>query len=142
MSKKRNIEVGDIILIPVGNNYFNVSKVIYLSKQFKHGMCIGVYNIFIDNEIVTNDLNNNFSLILYTSTEGITDDRWKKIGNIPLKENEKGLTKRIVAGKILLEDSIIGTATTEDYKIIPKELALGLKIVENKIINLYQNKTS
>ena len=62
------------------------------------------------------------------------------MGNYPLRDNEKGLTKRISAGKIWIEDSIIGDAKAEDYHNIQKELATGLNLVEKKILELYHSR--
>ena len=76
---KIKVEVGDLILIPVKDNKYNVSKVIYLSKKYKYGMCIGIYDEFIDSSVIPSELNDGFVFILYTSTEGITNGKWEII---------------------------------------------------------------
>ena len=139
MNKKKGIATGDIVLIPLGSDIYNVSKVIYLSSHFKNGMALGVYNIFIRDDSNISELNMEYSAVLYTSTEGITDNHWRIVDNSPVTNSDLILTKRIVAGDVWQGDEKIGKATPDDYKNLPKQLALGIKLVEKKIVELYNN---
>jgi hypothetical protein len=54
------------------------------------------------------------------------------VGNLPLRQNEVGVAKRIVAGDVWLEDQNLGRPSDKEIKNLPKMLVLGATVVEKK----------
>src|SRR5690242_7333527 len=109
MSRK-NVDVGEIILIPVENE-FVAAKVLYLSQRYKNVIMLGVYNLRTPVKECPKTLPVCFELLVYTSQEPVLKKRWISIGHQPLLTGQDGVAKRIVAGDVWLEDQHLGPAS-------------------------------
>lgn len=130
MSKK-TVQVGDIALIPVGNE-FVPAKVLYLSSYFKNLILLGIYNKKQGSIEMPSVLSDEFVELLYTSQEPILKKRWFHVGHEALRAGQKGLAKRIVGGDIWLEDQNSGSACDLDMGTLPPMQVLGAGLVEKK----------
>jgi Immunity protein 26 len=133
--RKNYIKLGDIILIPINGEQCAVAKIIYLSKYFKDLILLSVYPLFVKTLTKSMELppSINNELLIYTGNQKIKKDEWIKIQNVPVNEEEKKLSKRIVGGEVWIEDECIGTATEEDRETLERMGVDGAKLVENKI---------
>jgi hypothetical protein len=134
MSKK-NVDVGEIILIPVENE-FVPAKVLYLSHRYKNVILIGIYNIRQTAKECPKTLPTGFGLMVYTSQDPVLKKRWIGIGHEPLLTGQIGVAKRIVAGETWLEDQHLGPASEIDRRSLPQMDVLGAALVEKKAANV------
>jgi hypothetical protein len=133
--RKNYIKSGDIILIPVDGDRCAVAKIIYLSKRFKDMIFLSTYPLVVNfSEKVIDLPTGSFDeLLIYTGNAKIKTEEWKKINNILVTEEEKKMSKRIVAGNIWIEDDYIGAATENDYKTLQQMHVAGAKLVEERM---------
>ena len=134
MSKK-SVQVGDVALIPV-RNAFVPAKVLFLSLYFKDVILLGIYNKKLSTKEMPRELPDEFVERVYTSQEPILKGRWISVGHEPLRPKQQGLTKRIVAGEIWLEDETLGPASEIDFDSLPRMQVLGAGLVEKKAANI------
>ena len=139
MTKKENVQVGDIALVSVEDGVSLPIKVLYLSKRYKDVILIAIYKQRVETESMP-DLFGEPLLLVYTSQLAITRGRWKSVGNVPLADNEKGKAKRIVAGAVWIDDDEIRPATETDYRELPEMLVLGSALVEKKARQLISDE--
>ena len=102
MSKKKNVSVGELALIPIGDDNFIPAKVLYLSRFYKDVVLLGLFALKqTGRDLHEALLPSEPSLTVYTSQVPITKGRWKSTGIVqPLNEREKGKAKRIVGGSV------------------------------------------
>jgi hypothetical protein len=134
MSKK-NVDVGDIILIPVESK-FVPAKVLYLSQRYKNVILLGIYNLRTLAKEFPKTLPACFGLMVYTSQDPVLKKRWISIGHQPLLTGQDGVAKRIVAGDVWLNDQHLGAATENDRRSLPQMDVLGAGLVEKKVAAL------
>jgi hypothetical protein len=134
MSKK-NVDVGEIILIPV-ENWFVPAKVLYLSHRYENVILLGIYNIRTPAEECPKTLPADFRVLVYTSQDPVLKKRWICIGHEPLLTGQIGVAKRIVAGEVWLDDQHLGPASEIDRRSLPQMDVLGAALVEKKAANV------
>ena len=128
--RKKNVEVGEVALIPLEGGGFIPGKVLYLSAYFKDVILLALFPQKLDAETMPASLPDRPSLLLYTSQLPITKGRWKSVGAQGLRKNEIGIAKRIVANAVWLDDEELRPATDEDRASLPKMSVCGAGWVE------------
>jgi hypothetical protein len=128
-----NIANGNIVKIPLSNHEFALGKVIHISHVFKYCVIIGIYGFKYTNQNIS-ELPQEYIEIISTSIEAFNKKwKWEIIGNAPISLEDKEKTKRIIAGDIWIEDSLLRKAEEIDYITIRKEIALGISLAQIRI---------
>lgn len=134
MSKK-NVDIGEIILIPVENE-FVPAKVLYLSQRYKNVIMLGIYALRTSVKECPKTLPVSFGLMVFTSQDPVLKKRWISIGHQPLLAGQAGVAKRIVAGDVWLDDQHLGPASESDRRSLPQMEVLGAGLVEKKAASI------
>jgi hypothetical protein len=133
----KHVQPGDVVLIPLDSAKFAIGKVLYLSQYFKGVILLGIYPQAIFEKTMPALLPEPMSLFVYTSKKAIQQDRWIHVGHERLRENERGLAKRIVGGEVWEDDVHLRPATREDLKCLPQMHVLGAGLVEKRTRQLF-----
>jgi len=136
---KKDVEVGEIVLVPVDNGEYRLGKVLYLSQRYKDVILLALYNVTVAEATLPLSLPPEHSLLVYTSQVPIQKKRWLSVGGGELRENEKGLARRIVGGQVWLEDQELGPAGEKDNRTLPRMQVLGAGLVEKKARSLRES---
>jgi hypothetical protein len=107
-----------------------MGKVLYLSHEFKNVVLLGLYDLTLAEPFLPSTWPSRFYEKVYTSQRMIQDGDWPIVGFEALKDEEKGVARRIVGGEVWLDDQELGTATKEDWAHLPKMLVAGAGLVE------------
>ena len=112
-----------------------VAKIIYLSKYFKDVILLRTYPLVVSFSVETIELPKDFEkeLLIYTGNQKIKMEKWRKLNNISVTDEEKKMSKRIVGGDVWIEDECMGNATEQDYQILLHMDVDGTKLVENRM---------
>lgn len=137
MATRKRIKPGDLFSIPLGKDAVAVAIVLHVSKRFRNGMLVGVYDKVFDslNTINLDLLPKQFvSTPNYTSTRSITEGHWTIIAHRP--ELLEGLTipKLRAAGTVYYKDEIVEQlASVQDLHRYPELLGQGEGALELKL---------
>ena len=129
MSKK-DVNPGEIALIPLEDGGFIPAKVFYLSAYFKDVILLALFPHKMTAKGMPEFLPHEPSVLLYTSQLPITEGRWKSVGVQGLRKNEIDKAKRIVASAVWINDEELRQATDEDLASLPKMSVCGTDWVE------------
>jgi Immunity protein 26 len=135
---RKRIKAGDIILVPIEDAKCAFAKIIYFSKRYKNVILLNIYCLTVEtseqceaSHILQKQAGKG--LLIYTTTHKIKTGEWKVISYEAISDEEKQMSKRIVAGNVWIEDESIGVATEDDYKTLLDMTVAGTKVVEEKI---------
>jgi hypothetical protein len=133
--RKNYIKLGDVIYIPLEEDRFSITKIVYLSKSFKDMIFLRVYPICVGLSEKVPDLPLEISndLFLYTGNEKIKREEWIKKDNLTVTEEERKKSLRIVGGEVWLEDECLRSASSEDRAHLDRMLVCGYKSVQMKV---------
>jgi hypothetical protein len=98
---KAKVHIGDVVLVPASGGFI-LAQVLYVSKRFKNVILLGMCSALTVEKKLPLELPSQFSALLYTSQEPITKGRWSVVGDMPLSDEDRALSKRIVAGDVWL----------------------------------------
>lgn len=131
--KMNKVNVGDMIAIPSGDQ-IGLAKVVYSSDFFKNVLLLRLYRkTYPDLEIKEFPEVDAKSDLYYTSSDPVTEGRWKKIGFQPISGIEKLLSKRTVGGEVWIGDEHLGPASEQELEALPKMLTYGYRLIEKAI---------
>lgn len=131
---KKNINLGDVISIPLNKEVCAMGKIIFLSKRYKNVILLNVYPVVssvLESEKPPAEKFTN-RLLIYTAINPIIAGRWRKIGNCSVSENEREMSTRIIADSVWVEDNYLRPATKEDFENIPAMGVGGYILVQEK----------
>ena len=134
---KKNL-LGSVYAIRSGGR-IGVVKLIFLSARYRNMIAIRLFDgAYLDGEAtrIRIPAATDPSTILYTASDVISARKWEFLQVQEVTENERMMTKRIVAGNLWQEDTPIGPAMEIDYSKYPKQLICGYKLVDLTIEKL------
>lgn len=131
----KRVAAGDVVLIPVPNGGFGVTKVLYASRYFKNVILLGVYKLKLFQVKMPEVLPQEFVLPhIYTGNQGIGEGcMWPRVGNVGVTDSENAMSLRVVAGHVYLGDECIRAATREDERTLPFMGVAGQLLVEEQV---------
>lgn len=136
MSTKNRVIVGDIYAIPAKGR-FAFGKIIYASEYFQDLILVRFFEkAFTSADEKPEDLSSLPSRGIYTGIDSIKGGDWRKVGFALVSEEERTMSKRIVAGDVWIEDKCLGEASDTDLATLPKMLVLGSRLVEKAVERL------
>lgn len=129
----KTFKVGSIFAIP-GGDQFGLAKVIYISDYFKDVFLIKLFQHKFDSieAINLNDKLEQFTLY-YAAKDALKKGEWQFLGEEPVSDTEKALSKRIVGGGIWVEDNFLGDATDKDYETLSPMGIYGWKLIKKAV---------
>ncbi len=133
--KGQCVALGDVFLVPVDGG-FVPGKVLFVSKVFSGVILVALYKVRVSSASEFRGLPDRFSVLLYTGKDPISRGRWPWIKSCDLLDSERGLSRRIVAGDVWVEDDCVGVASEEDAACAPRMLVLGAKLLEKRASEL------
>jgi len=124
---------GSTLIIPAATG-FGLAKVIFESERYVNTIGIKLFQKrFRDrSQIEGADFQGGFD-VYYTSGYGLTRGDWVIFGAEDVTDEERALTKRIIAGSLWVEDTHLGVATEDDYATVDRFIAKGYKLIEKYV---------
>ncbi|MEE5129816.1 hypothetical protein V2J82_05125 [Pseudomonas alliivorans] len=129
--KNKKTTVGDVVLIPVKDG-FKAAKILYVSDRYKDTILLGIFKGLLSEKKMPEQLPESIDLLLYTSKVPIQKQRWHFVGHEELRDPQKNLDLRVVAGDLWKGDTHLGSASAEDRINLPEMLVMGAGLVEKK----------
>ena len=119
-SPKLDLQAGDIVLIPVSVGEWVVTKVLFVSKFFRHCILIGVTNEITRSLSMPASQPARYTLQTYTTDQELIEGIWHKVGNLPLSEQERQASLRLVGDEVWLGDKLLRKASKRDMPRLPQ----------------------
>lgn len=119
--RKPKVEGGSIVLFPLYDGRYVVTKVLFASQRVKYLMLIGVTKTLTSEPSLPREVDWQFARLIYTSSNSVQLGLWPLVGQAPLSGEEQSMSLRIVAGEVWVGDEKLRKATSEDRKKLPEE---------------------
>lgn len=142
MKKNIKVNLGDIFVIELDAHKFALGIVLHVSKTFKRGMIVGIFNKLFENiDNVSLETIGNIGFVdlpNYVSTDIFKSGNWKIVKNLP-ELKAKYPVPALIAGNTLYQgDKIIkDVVSSQDRKIYPQLTSEGMYFVENKLKRIF-----
>ncbi len=131
--KKRGIQEGDVILIPLSAEEYVVAKILFASRIFKHCILLGVTNVVTHSLSMPTSLPSKYIAQMYAADWDILEGIWHKVGNLPVSEEERQASLRLVGDEVWLGDELLRKASKRDMTRLPQMSPGGSIAVEYDI---------
>jgi hypothetical protein len=107
---------GEIVLVPLYDGRYGVTKVLYTSKlsDFRNRVLLGVSNDIVTGIQTPAKLPTKFGKHFYTWTDCIKSGDWPIVAQAEITDEERALTMRIYTDGLWYLDERLRTATRED----------------------------
>ncbi|MET3027202.1 Imm26 family immunity protein [Flavobacterium sp. UW10123] len=146
---KKEVNVGDIFLIPFENR-FAVCKVLWISKRTKNAFSFIVkdelislskdgLSIALKNSNIKLKLFTGIVEVFYTSIEKLSKQAWQIIGNIKLEKEEDNFLYHNIGGKLFKGDEEIRPLNNEELMSTPKMFIAGYDAIDNFLKMAFNN---
>lgn len=119
MTKSRQVQIGDVALVPLDSGAHVPARIMYIVKNFEDVILLETYGVVVSSGAMPDDLRSMPSSRRYTYDDPIREGRWPVVGNIPLTDAEEDVSLRRIGGNVYLKETLLRKATQED-KSIPK----------------------
>jgi hypothetical protein len=124
--KMQSVSEGDLVLLPLNTGESAICRVLYKSGYFRNVILLGIYGKYDPAQVL--QAGSNPLELIYCGSTSIKNRKWPCIGNLPLSEDEKGLSKRIVGGDVWVGDECLGGVAGENATL-PKMSVFGDKVL-------------
>jgi hypothetical protein len=127
------LKLGYIFAIP-GGAQFGLAKVIYISERYQDVFLIKLLQHKFDSveAINLNDKSDKFTLY-YAVKEALKKGEWQLLGEEPVSDAEKALSKRMVGSGVWIEDTYLGEANDKDYETLSPMDVYGWKLIQKAV---------
>jgi hypothetical protein len=137
MAGKKSVKPGVLFAIPLADDAIAVGIVLHVSKTFKNGMIVGVYDRLFDtfDAINLDRLPEQFIMTPnYTSIEMIKKEHWPLIAYCPERLENVVIPRLRSVGSVYYKDEIVERLTSvEDFSRYPTLIGQGKVALEERV---------
>ena len=141
-TSRTKVVPGDLFAIPLPNNLYAVGIVLHVSKVFKDGIMVGLYNQSFRSTVDFNpkDINSEFIEVPnYTSKKLIHNDIWPKVGHDQQLLSKAETPLLAASFSLYLKDEIVQQLTSiDEYRKYTTLLGQGRYSIENKLTDHFK----
>lgn len=129
------LEGGEIVLIPLHDGRFGVTKVLYAGHHpnFRNTILLGVSKEIVSSVTAPAKLPKKFGAPFYTWSSAIKKGEWPVVAKDEITDEEQALSIRVNTGKLWSGDELLREATPVDKKKYPLMTTAGPLLAEIKV---------
>lgn len=134
--RKSETKLGNVYAIP-GGGKFALGKIVFASEYFKDVILIRLFEkSFLSLTELPSEMDSLSSRQMFTGAESIKKGGWKIVGNAPVSDAEKAMSRRIVGGDVWVEDDHLGPASEQDIASLKNMDIYGYRLIEKAVARL------
>jgi tetratricopeptide (TPR) repeat protein len=120
-TRKPKVEGGSIVLFPLYDGRYVVTKVLFASRLAKDLILLGVTKTLTSELSLPRDVDWQFVRLIYMSNYSVQLGLWPLVGQAALSAEEQSMSLRMAGGEVWVGDEKLRKATSEDRKKLPEE---------------------
>jgi hypothetical protein len=124
---------GDIFGMPLTDGTEALCRVLFKSQYFRNVILVGVYGRASGHDPISQIRAKKDPLVqIYASCESLDLGQWRYLGNAPVSDGERQLSKRVVGGEIWLRDEHLGPVG-DNSQSLPQMDVYGDRVLQRKV---------
>lgn len=130
--KKVKLVGGEIVLVPLYDGRYCVTKVLYSSQHanFKNTVLLGVSKDIVNEVRTPLKLPTKFDMQFYTWNDEIRSGLWPVVAKVELSDEDRARATRVHTDKLWFQDELLRVATDDDLKKFPQMETDGTILAE------------